>query len=208
MAEYRLYHCDRSRSVRVRWMLEECGADYTLISMPLEHTRVGGEAYKAIHPLQKIPTLDFAGGRIFESMAALQFLAERHKPSFRLAPDHPDYAAFLQWTHFAEGTMGQYVNQFIGHTMVLPEAMRRPAIAQWAAGEIGKCMSLFSDQLGYRPFALGDALTLVDLGMGYHCYLLKLFRLMSDMPENIQAYWKMLAAREAFQRACAITAAA
>jgi glutathione S-transferase len=187
-------------------MLEEAGVDYKLVSMPLEHSRVGGDEYKRIHPMQKIPTLALPdGGFIFESMAALQYLAEKHRPELRVEPLASDYGDYLQWLHFPEAMLGQYINQFLGHSMILPEEVRHPGMAKWAAGEIIKSMTLFAGQLGERETVLQRGFTIVDMGMGYHCYLIQLMRLMDKMPDNVQAYWKALAARPAWKTASALT---
>ena len=206
MTGYTLYHCDRSRSVRARWVLEEAAIDYRLVTMPLEHRKVGGDTYRAIHPLQKIPALDLGDETmLFESMAILDYIAARHAPHLRATEADEDFARFLQWLHFPEGTLGQYINQYLGHTLILPEPMRQPAMADWAKGEIMRAMDFFASALSDGPFILQRGFTILDIGMGYHCYLLALTRLMGTMPDNVQAYWQRLSERPAWKTSSAPT---
>ena len=53
-----LHLLEQSRALRILWLLEILGADYTLQTYPRDpHTLLAPEALKRIHPLGKSPLL-------------------------------------------------------------------------------------------------------------------------------------------------------
>ncbi|MEZ5799970.1 MAG: glutathione S-transferase N-terminal domain-containing protein [Nitratireductor sp.] len=70
---YKLIGSPTTRAFRVPWMLEELGVAYEL-------ERVGprSEAILAVNPAGKVPALLADGEAIIDSVAIIQFLADRH----------------------------------------------------------------------------------------------------------------------------------
>src|SRR5271170_5089742 len=79
----RLFHSPNSRSARVRWLLEEIGADYE-ISLVTREDR-SSEAHRQRHPLGRVPALETDNGTLFETMALCLHIAETH-PEAGLLP--------------------------------------------------------------------------------------------------------------------------
>src|ERR1700676_1563925 len=79
----RLSHARNSRSSRVRWLLEEIGAEYELVPVTRE-SRAGAE-HLARHPLGRVPALGL-------------YIAERH-PEAGLLPAEASFerALVYQW---------------------------------------------------------------------------------------------------------------
>ena len=124
-----LYHAPMSRSVRVRWCLEEMGLPHTLENLgPItanQRGNMGGEAFKAINPMQKIPAMTDGDRVMLESVAMVEYLVTRYGPTeLAVTPDEPDYDRYLEWMHFSEGTMSMAVNLTLAHTTLLPEEQR------------------------------------------------------------------------------------
>jgi glutathione S-transferase len=96
-----LHYAKDTRAGRVRWLLEELGVPYELKRWTL-YTETASEAYRAIHPLGRVPALELDGRTMVESGAMLVYLADRFADrGLAPAPDAPDRAAYLQWIFFA-----------------------------------------------------------------------------------------------------------
>ena len=62
--------------------------------------------YKALHPLGAAPVITDGDVVLAESAAIIEYIAAKHgNGRLVLAADHPDFAQFLYWFHFANGTL-------------------------------------------------------------------------------------------------------
>ena len=198
-----LHHVKNTRSLRPLWLLEELGADYTLIDEGPDTRAIKTDAYRAINPLGKVPCFTDGPVKITESVAIIQYIAALHGGSHltRTASDD-DYGNYLQLMYFGEAGMGGYVNMLITHTALLPEAHRNPAIAKWAAGEMETCLAYLDSTLGSQDHLLG-AFSLADISVTYVLFLMKITRNAGGLSESVNAYFKRCTGRDAWQRACA-----
>ena len=200
-----LYHAPRSRSVRVRWCLEEMGLAYRLERPAFNHGDVGGEAFRAVNPLQKVPAMSDHGEVMLESLAMIDYLTSVYGLNdLRASPDDPGYPRYLEWFHYGEASMAMSINLLLGHTALLPEKHRNPAMAAWARKEVDKHLAHIAARgLEDREWLACGRFTAADMSVGYMLYLLKLIRVMGDAPEPVQAYWARIAARPAWRAASA-----
>lgn len=204
-----LYHAPMSRSVRVRWALEEMGLPYTLHNLgaitPDTRGNVGGEAYKAIHTMQKVPALTDGDQVILESLAMLDYLGHRYGPTDLIVkPDEADYARYLEWFQFGEAGLSMSVNMLMGHTVLLPESQRVPGIAKWSGQMVADQLALLGErglENGKRKFLAGDRLTFADMSVAYMLYLLKITRNFGDAPQSVSDYFNHIKTIESWQRA-------
>ena len=101
MQKLTLYTNPPSRGTNVRWMLEECGADYDTVAV-----RFGADmkapAYRAINPMGKVPALTHGDTILTETAAILTWLAERY-PEKALIPAAGSNARgeYYRWLCFA-----------------------------------------------------------------------------------------------------------
>jgi glutathione S-transferase len=108
MGKIEVHHLNNSRSQRILWPLEELGLDCEIVAYrrdPL--TRLAPASLKAIHPLGKSPVIRDSALVLAESGAIIEYLVGRYGQG-RLSPAadfaSPEYAAYLHWLHFAEGS--------------------------------------------------------------------------------------------------------
>ncbi len=201
-----LYHGPRSRSIRVRWMLEEMGLAYRLERVDFTHGNVGGAAYRAVNPLQKVPALEVDGAVMLESLAMVEFLGRRFGPTdLVVGPDEPEFARYLEWLHYGEATLSMAMNLALAHSFLLPEDKRNAGLARWAKGELAKHLDHIAVRgLGEgRKWVAAGRFTAADMSLGYMLFLMKLLRLIDEAPAEVRAYWERLIAREAWRRASA-----
>ncbi len=202
----KLYHAARTRSVRVRWLLEEIGLEYEVVRVAFDKRPAGDEAYAKINPMRKVPAFEANGEILVESLAIMDFILHRYGPTDLLpAVDDPAYGRYLQWFHFGEAGMSTCVNLLLAHTFILPEKARNPGIAAWAWEETAKGLDFIGKHgLADSEYLAGDRFTAADISVGYMLYILKLIGKLGDAPENVQAYFKRITSRDAWAAASAV----
>jgi glutathione S-transferase len=194
-----LYHCPDARSFRALWALEELGLPYKLHILPFP-PRIEQPEYLQVNPLGTIPFLVDGDSQMSESAAIVQYLATRYGPSDLAVPvDDPAYAAWLNWLHFGEATLT------FPQTLVLRYRTFEPGRAEVAADDYARW---FLSRLKHvdRALANGDWLcagrfTAADISVGYALLLANHLKLLEAAPPAVQAYWKRLKERPAFQAA-------
>ena len=189
----RLHHCHQARSQRVLWMLYELGLEFELVVHAFG-PKLREPAYLALHPAGRVPALEIDGGVIFESLGALQYLADRH-PEAGLGGHGIDW---LNWLNYAE-TISQHGAALTQqHVALFDPAMRSPVICKIEALRLAKTYVALEERLKGRAYLLGD-FSAVDIGMGQALYMAKHFAKIEEF-EHVSAYYSRLAKRPAFQR--------
>ncbi len=93
---YTLYFSPDSASFIVRLALRLTGASFAERQIDRPAGELDSPAYRAMHPLGKIPAMETPDGPMFETAAMLLYLAERHT-GLAPSPASPERAAFLKW---------------------------------------------------------------------------------------------------------------
>lgn len=205
MTDLVLYHAPQTRSIRVRWALEEMGLDYRIEPVQFKSRPAGDEAFAKISPLRKLPAFRDGAMTMTESNAILQYLLGKYGPSdLEVKPDEADYGRYLQFLHFGEGGMTMPVSLLLAHTALLPEDQRNPALAKWAKIETGKLLVYLADHgLDGRDWLAAGRFTAADISVVYMLYLLKIIRQFDAAPEILKVYFARATGREAWKRASA-----
>lgn len=189
----RLHHCHQARSQRVLWMLYELGLEFELVVHPFGPA-LRDPAYLAKHPAGRVPALEIDGGVIFESLGALQYLADRH-PDSGLGGSGIDW---LNWLNFAE-TISQHAAALTQQHVALYEpAMRSPVVCKIEALRLAKTYAALEARLVGRDYLLGD-FSAVDVAVGQALYMAKHFAKLEKF-ERVSSYYSRLAERDAFQQ--------
>lgn len=198
----KLYHVARTRSVRVRWLLEELGVDYELETMPFDPKALQSVDYLELSPLGKVPVLVDGATTLFESVAIIQYLL-LHYGDGALEPDSqaPEYGVFLQWLHFGEATLMGAMANIVQHSYHLPEEERDPRTLARAKRQLNHYSHVLEDELGQHDYLVGDEFTAADIVVGYVFYLAKLFKVFPDDCPKLTAWFDKLQARPAYQTA-------
>ena len=201
----KLYYIPTTRAVRPRWLLEEMGLSYELISVTMTMTQQ--PEYRQLHPHGKVPVLVDGDITIFESAAICAYLADQH-PEKRLAPPPGSSARsyYYQWLFYAPLTLEPPVEQYLFHVLPnLPEKLlsnKQQAhvspteIMQWFAKACEPLNQILRDNhyLVENRFSAADVVT-----GGVLLWALKLGMLKEDT--SVKAYLTNLMERPAFLRA-------
>ncbi len=196
----RLYHAPRTRSVRVRWLLEELGLPYELVTREYQRQ---GQPFAQDAPLGKFPSLEDGDTVMIESGAIVEYLLERYGEG-RLGPraGEPLRPRFLQWLYFAEATLLPPLLDVLRHTLIKPEAERIPAVVADGRARAGKTLDMLERELGDAPHLLGEEFTAADIMMAYGLQWAENFGLLEGRP-RLAAYLQRIVSRPAAQRALA-----
>jgi len=123
----RLYEFGPTRSIRARWTLQELAVDFEPVTVNLvagEHRR---PEFLKINPAGRIPVLVDGDLTLTESVAIVQYLAEKF-PEGRLLPDDlAERARVYRWLLFAATELEQPLWRITRHTSLYPEDRRLPA---------------------------------------------------------------------------------
>jgi glutathione S-transferase len=196
-----IHHLNNSRSQRILWLLEELGLDYEIVPYQRDAvTRLAPPAIKSVHPLGKSPVIRDGGLVVAESGAIVEYLVGKYGNG-RLAPardfNAPDYVAYLQWLHFAEGSamLPLLLKLYVGR-LKEAGAPLHPRIES----ELRNHFGYMSAALGNRGYFVGNALSAADIQLSFVLDAGAQRGPLEDYP-NLVRLNERLQARPAYKRA-------
>ena len=195
-----VHHLGVSQSDRIVWLCEELGLPYQLVRYDRTPEGEGPEDYQALHPYGTAPVLQDGNTRLGESGAIIDYvIAQYGNGSLAVGRDHPDFADYLYWFHFANGTFMASGMMVLGllfaGVQVSGDAGR--LTARWE-----RAFQLADQRLGETPYFAGDSFSAADIMMHFPLTTMRMFVPydISGHP-NILAYLQRIADRPAFKRA-------
>jgi glutathione S-transferase len=197
-----VHHLGVSQSERVVWLCEELTIPYTLRRYDRNPTtRLAPAEYKALHPMEIAPVITDGDLVLAESGAILEYLIAKYGGG-RLAvpPDRPNFADYLFWFHFANGTMmpsemGRVMSAMLGQKSGGPVGAMLEARSE-------RAFALVEKRLGDVPYFAGSEFTAADIMMLFPLSTMRAFaaRDLSPLP-HLRAYLKHIGGRPAYRRA-------
>src|ERR1700738_2807608 len=102
-----VHHLGKSQSERIVRLCEELAIPYELKRYTRDPVTVlAPPEYKALHPIGAAPVITDGDLVLAESGAVVEYIIAKHgNGRLALKADHPDFAPFLYWYHFANGTL-------------------------------------------------------------------------------------------------------
>jgi glutathione S-transferase len=193
---YTVIGSPKTRAIRVIWMLEELGAPYT-INPVMPHDPQAN----ALNPSGKIPILQDGSDTVCDSVAILQYLADKHgmmtSAAGTIQRAHQD-----SWVQFASHDVEFGLWTAAKHKFVLPTELRLPDIKAACIYDFDQAMTAFSKRLGDKTYVMGDTFTVPDIILGHCAGWAK--SIGWTMPEgNVGEYFARVRARPAALRAFA-----
>lgn len=195
----KLHFAPLTRSIRIRWLLEELGVEYELIRST--YIRDGSKGFSQGTPSGNYPYLEDGDVRLSESGAIVQYVLERYGAGrLEPPPGSDERAAYLQWLHFAEGTAASPINTVIWLTVYREDADRHTAIIDAARDSADMVFDRVETALAQRPFLAGNALTAADIMMGFTLGTAKWLHVLTDRHPKVIDYVDRLFARPALRK--------
>jgi glutathione S-transferase len=201
-----VHHLGKSQSERIVWLCEELGIPYELRVYDRDKvTRLAPPEYKALHPIGAAPVINDGGVLMAESGAIVEYITAKYGPKngrgrLVLAPDHPDFAQFLYWFHFANGTL----QPATGRNMILGRlnlAEDNPLLRAMK-GRLDLALGLVEARLGKVEYFAGREFTTADIMIVFTLTTMRLFLPFDLKPyPAILAYLQRIGRRDAYRRA-------
>ena len=204
----KLYFAPQSRAVRVAWLLEELGLNYEIEKYSVGDRALRTPEYYKIHPMGRIPVLEDGDTRIYESGAIVEYLLAKHgNGKFVPSVEDPTFPEYLQWIHYAEGSIMQQVNVLVVETILLPPEKKNDVNVARALKLLKVALGNVDNRLENREYLTG-IFTGADIMTGHACFAASRLQGdrgkggadISEMP-NLNAYIDRLLERPAFKKA-------
>ena len=197
----KLYFAPNSRAVRIAWLLEELGLEYEIEKYTVGDRALRTPEYYKIHPMGRIPVLEDGGARIYESGAIVQYLLARHGNG-KFVPDvnDPSFPEYLQWLHYAEGSIMGQVNILVVETILLPPEKRNDVNVNRALKLLRVALGNVNNRLQDREYLTGT-FSGADIMTGHACFGAMKAGAEIDDYENLNAYINRLLKRPALEKA-------
>ena len=190
---YKVIGATKSRALRVMWMLEELGEPY-------EHIACGprSDEAKQYNPSGKIPALVDGDDVLTDSVAIMQYLADKHG-KLTAPAGTPARARQDAMTFWLIDEMDAILWAAAKHSFFFPEEQRVPEIKDSLKSEFARAAKILSDRLE-GPFLMGDSITVPDL-LATHCINWSIGAGFPNVDDKLGAWAKSMRERPAFKAA-------
>jgi glutathione S-transferase len=183
-------------------LCEELGLSYDLVRYARDPiTILAPPELKALHPLGSAPLIADGGPTLAESGAIVEYiLAKYGSGKLAVAPDEPEFADYLHWFHFANGTFQLAMSRcFYLRRLNLPPD--NPVLVA-AEGRLERAFRYVDDRLSAVPYFAGSVFTAADIMMVFSLTTMRLFVPVELAPyPAILAYLQRIGSREGYRRA-------
>jgi glutathione S-transferase len=159
----KFYYAPHTCALATHVALEEAGATYELVRVDFAANEQRGDAYRAINPKARVPSLVTSRGILTETPALLLFVAQSY-PHAKLAPLDDAFAlAELQAfnSYLCSTVHVAHAHRMRGTRWADdPEAIA--AMQRKVPQSVGECFDLIERTMFKGPFVMGDAYTIAD----------------------------------------------
>ncbi len=163
----KLYEFAPTRSIRVRWTLQELGVDFEAITVNMLAGEHRSPAFLKLNPAGKLPVLIDGELVLTESIAIVLYLADKY-PEKRLAPTGlAERAQLLRWLLFTTTELEQPLWRITRHTFLYPEDKRLPGEIALAKDDFAAMAKVMEEHMRDRPFVLGGNVSVADFVLAY-----------------------------------------
>ena len=195
-----VHHLNKSRSKRVLWLLEELQISYNLVKHQRDDkTHLAPKSLKLVHPLAKAPIIVDGDITLCESGAIMEYILN-HDDQHRLRPaiTKPEYYQYLEWLHFAEGSLGLPVITRL--FMNMEQRDNKQPMDSYIAKELTLDFSYIEATLSQRHYFAGEIFTAADIMMTVILEIADNAGLLAGQ-KNTLDYLETMQKRDAYQRA-------
>jgi glutathione S-transferase len=197
-----VHHLGKSQSERIVWLCEELDIPFELKRYARDPVTVLAPAdYKALHPIGSAPVITDGDLVLAESGAIVEYIIAKYgNGRLVLRPGDSDFAQFLYWFHFANGTL----QAGMGRLMILNRlklAEDDPMLLATKA-RVDRAFDLVEARLRDADYLAGRAFTTADIMMGFSLTTMRYFQPydLARCP-NVVKYLGRIGARPAYRRA-------
>jgi glutathione S-transferase len=197
-----VHHLGKSQSERIVWLCEELAIPYGLKCYARDPvTMLAPADYKALHPIGAAPVITDGDLVLAESGAVVEYIVAKYgNGRLTLNSAHRDFAQYLYWYHFANGTL----QANMGRNMILNRlklADDNPILLASKA-RVDRAFDLIDTRTREAEYLAGSEFTSADIMMGFSLTTMRYF-LPYDLGRcpNVVRYLARIGARPAYRRA-------
>ena len=163
----KLYEFGPTRSIRVRWTLQELGVDFESVTVNLRAGEHRTPEFLRLNPAGKIPVLVDGDFVLTESVAIVLYLGEKYSDSGFLPTDLKQRAELDRWLLFAATELEQPLWRIARHTNLYPQPVRLPGEVVLAGQDFRSMAQVLEEHMQNRQFVVGDRATVADFVLAY-----------------------------------------
>ncbi|MFY9328151.1 MAG: glutathione S-transferase family protein [Georgfuchsia sp.] len=204
-----LYHSPTTRSLRIKWLLEELAIPYRQELINFYNEERVSPGYLKINPVGSLPAMEDDGLILTESGAIINYILT-HYGNGRLVPPAGslDAARVDEWMYWSEGLFAVHQRIYWDHCAPPPGCIidTVPRIGEEGKRQAIKYSIALENALRDDGFMVGDSLTGADFMLSFPLFLANMGGWFKTRP-RIRAYVGRFSSRPAFQTAIADTLA-
>src|SRR5437868_3463358 len=170
-----VHHLGKSQSERAVWLCEELEIPYALKRYTRDPVTILAPAdYKALHPIGAAPVITDGELVLAESGAVVEYIIATYgNGRLALTSGHPDFARFLYWFHFANGTLQANMGrQMMLNRLNLPED--HPVLLA-SKGRVDRAFDLVETRTSETEYLAGSVFTSADIMIGFSLTTMRYF---------------------------------
>lgn len=185
---------------KVLWALAEMGVSYDREDAGREFGVVDTDAYAAINPNRRVPTLVDGDFVLWESNAIVRHLARQHGQGTLYPTDAQALASAEKWMDWQLTTLGPgFTNIFHGLVRDPPEKRNPEAIEKSRAATEAN-LEIVDAQLAKTAYLASDDFTMGDIPAGIYAYRWYAFEgIERKALPNLERWYSALQERPAFR---------
>ena len=198
-----VHHLRRSQSERIVWLCEELCLDYELKCYDRNKTdMLAPPEYKALHPMGIAPVINDGSLVLGESGAIVEYiLAKYGSGGLTRGPADPEFAHYLYWLHFANGTLQPIMGRIMTlHRLGVPTEQ---PLAVAMRARFALVLSQVEARCAQAPFLAGAELSAADIMSVFSLTTMRSFCPLDLAPyPQIRAYLQQrIGTRDGYRRA-------
>ncbi len=163
----KLYEFAPTRSIRVRWTLQEMGIPFESEQVRLTAGEHRTPQFLQLNPAGKVPVLVDGETVLNESVAIVLYLAEKFPDKGFFPTDVRERGDAYRWLLFTATDLEQPLWRIARNQAVYPEQQRVSADIPNARREAQEAASIIDAHLAGRTFMVGERVSVVDFVTAY-----------------------------------------
>ncbi len=190
----KLYEFGPTRSVRVRWTLQELAVDFEAVTVNLRAGEHRPPDFLKINPAGKVPALVDGDLVLTESVAIVLYLGEKYPDKGFVPTALRQRAEVTRWLLFTATELEQPLWRIARHTALYPENERLAGDIALARRDFQSMASVLEAHMQGRQFVAVDRVTVVDFVLAHTLDWANEVKLLAGCP-NVLTYMERMYAR-------------
>jgi glutathione S-transferase len=163
----KLFEFAPTRSIRVRWTLQELGVDFEAVTVDMLHGGLQNPDFVALNPARKLPVLIDGDHVLTESVAIVLYLGEKYLDRGLVPANLAARADLYKWLLFAATELEQPLWRIARHANLYPEDRRLPADIPLAREDFRAMARVAEEHLTSRPYVMGADVSVADFVLAH-----------------------------------------